>query len=330
MRKNWIAFGVIVVLTAAAVAVPVLGKIQSERDLITLHARMAENGGWTPQNLTAEVGVPLKLRLTSDDVLHSFAIGQSDQPAVDVKPGEMSETTLVFDYPGKYTFYCTRWCGANHWRMRGTIEVSGPPAAGASPTSQPPLYAQLGINIDQPHPAVATPPARPDANSALDQQAVIDPAYRSQDYYLTHSPAQAFQELRANPALRSKNDQQVWNLVAKIWQANFTPLALAEGQKLYNQNCAACHGTNGDGQGVMARNLQEQQAMEMGREIQKPASFTDPATMLGASPALLQGKIIRGGMGTGMPYWGPVFTERQTWDLVAYLWSFQFNLEDQK
>jgi hypothetical protein len=40
--------------------------------------------------------------------------------------------------------------------------------------------------------------------------------------------------------------------------------------------------------------------------------------MLGASPALLQGKIIRGGMGTGMPYWGPIFTEAQTWALVDY------------
>jgi hypothetical protein len=34
---------------------------------------------------------------------------------------------------------------------------------------------------------------------------------------------------------------------------------------------------------------------------QTPADFTDPARMLGASPALLEGKILRGGMGTGMP-----------------------------
>ena len=32
--------------------------------------------------------------------------------------------------------------------------------------------------------------------------------------------------------------------------------------------------------------------------------------MLGASDAILEGKIIRGGMGTGMPYWGPIFTDR--------------------
>ncbi len=64
-----------------------------------------------------------------------------------------------------------------------------------------------------------------------------------------------------------------------------------------------------------------------GHETVKPADFTDPKTMLGASPALLQGKILRGGMGTGMPYWGPIFTDEQTWALVAYLQSFQFQLE---
>ena len=44
--------------------------------------------------------------------------------------------------------------------------------------------------------------------------------------------------------------------------------------------------------------------------------------MLSASPAHLQGKIIRGGMGTGMPSWGPIFTDDQTWRrLIAYLWT---------
>jgi len=42
----------------------------------------------------------------------------------------------------------------------------------------------------------------------------------------------------------------------------------------------------------------------------------------------MQGKIIRGGMGTGMPYWGPIFTEAQTWALVDYLWSFTFDYQE--
>ena len=58
-----------------------------------------------------------------------------------------------------------------------------------------------------------------------------------------------------------------------------------------------------------------------------PSDFTDAEHLLGASPAVLHGKIVRGGMGTGMPYWGPIFTDQQVWDLVAYLWTFQFDLE---
>jgi len=43
-----------------------------------------------------------------------------------------------------------------------------------------------------------------------------------------------------------------------------------------------------------------------------------------ASPALHYGKVQRGGMGTGMPNWGPILTDQQTWAVVAYLWTFQF------
>jgi hypothetical protein len=28
-----------------------------------------------------------------------------------------------------------------------------------------------------------------------------------------------------------------------------------------------------------------------------------------------------------MPYWGPIFTDDQTWSLVDYLWTFQFDME---
>jgi mono/diheme cytochrome c family protein len=58
--------------------------------------------------------------------------------------------------------------------------------------------------------------------------------------------------------------------------------------------------------------------------MQTPVDFTVSNRMLGASPALLQGKILRGGMGTGMPMWGSIFTEEQIWDLIAHLYSFQF------
>ncbi|MDI6768936.1 MAG: cytochrome c [Anaerolineales bacterium] len=120
-------------------------------------------------------------------------------------------------------------------------------------------------------------------------------------------------------------------MTAFIWQSNTTPAALANGQQLYAQNCAACHGENGAGDGVFADDLAaagESSAQTMtgapDMTMRTPVNFTDPARMLGASPVLLQGKILRGGMGTGMPMWGSIFTEEQIWDLIAYIYSFQF------
>ena len=73
----------------------------------------------------------------------------------------------------------------------------------------------------------------------------------------------------------------------------------------------------------MAFALGSRSTSEFGTGTLTPTNFTDPKTMFGASPALLQGKIIRGGMGTGMPYWGPVFSDPQLWAIIDYLWTFQ-------
>ena len=288
---------------------------------IEIHGRMAETGGWSPSSIQAQAGVPLHLRLTSDDVMHGFAIGQSDVPAVDIAPGKMTDLTLTFDKPGKYTYYCTRWCGPNHWRMRGTIEVSGGSSDAPQPLS-PPLYVTLNLNIDAPHPAPVTPVGRPSARRGAAFAAMLTPSYLTPDYYHAHSPAQAYLDLRADPTLSSLSDPSVWDLVAYLWRSNSTPDGLAEGQRLFAQNCAACHGETGGGNGVFAASVNAQTG-------KFPVNFTDPASMLGVSPALLQGKILRGGMGTGMPYWGPIFENETIWSIIGYLYTFQFD-EEQK
>src|SRR5512135_873007 len=147
MKPEWLAR---VLIGLSVIGLPSIAVIaRSGSDAIELHGSIADNGGWSPANLTAKVGQPVHLRLTSDDVMHGFAIGQSDQAAIDVLPGQMAETTLDFAQPGKYTFYCTRWCGINHWRMRGTIEVSG--SLSETVASTTPLYIGLKLNIDDPH-----------------------------------------------------------------------------------------------------------------------------------------------------------------------------------
>ena len=107
-------------------------------------------GGWLTSDLQARVGEPLHLRLVSDDVVHSFALGQSDFEPVDVLPGKPTEVTLTFDDPGTYTFYCTRWCGADHWCIRGTVTVASDQYADQT-LPDPLLYLQLGIDLDAPH-----------------------------------------------------------------------------------------------------------------------------------------------------------------------------------
>jgi mono/diheme cytochrome c family protein len=285
--------------------------------------------------LSVEAGQPLSLRLVSDDVVHGFAIGQSDQPALELYPGQPVETIMVFDEPGKYVYYCTRWCGPNHWRMRGTIEVGGPGERAVQP---PPLYVTLGLDIDAEHHAEVLPEGAPSAARGAALGVELPSATRAESYYRTHSPAGAWAALRAEPGLAGLDDEQVWDLVAYLWGTHTTPEALAEGERLYEANCAACHGESGDGDGVMAAGLAEPAHEESDSHIavgeiggmggtQTPTDFTDAEHMLGASPAVLHGKIVRGGMGTGMPYWGPIFTDEQIWKIVSYLWVFQFQLE---
>ena len=170
---------------------------------------MAETAGWSVDSLRATVGVPLHLRLTSDDVVHGFAVGQLDTPGVDVLPGKVTDLTLLFDRPGTYTFYCTRWCGLNHWRMRGTIEVEGDRRPSRQESGQP-LYAELGLDLDAPRSAAARsgwhargcscdPPARV-AACELSVHGLLS----------RHSPVETWQELRADPAFSAFEDAELW------------------------------------------------------------------------------------------------------------------------
>jgi len=324
-RAELISRVLIIAGVVLAVVVPLL--LWQRTPLI--HVSMAEEGGWTPDTLKAEVGQPLILHLTSDDVMHGFAVGQMDMEPVDVAPGKVTDVTLTFDKAGTYTFFCTRWCGLNHWRMRGTIEVSGFVAEVETPTV--PLYVTLGLDIDAPHEAPQVPVFRPSALNGQKLLSELDLSTMSApDFYRAHSPYQVFEQLGTT----SLSDAEKWDVVAAVWQSSTSAASLANGKQFYAQNCAACHGETGAGDGVFADDLAasgeaSMQTMSGSMEImqQTPADFTNSQRMLGASPAVLQGKILRGGMGTGMPMWGSIFTEEQIWDLVSYLYSFQFDYE---
>ena len=325
MRAEFVARALLVL--AAGMPAVLLGVRTYERQrspsVVEVRGRMASEGGWEPGEIVTGVEEPLRLRLVSDDVVHGFGVGKTAVEAVDMYPGVPRNLTLTFDRPGIYTYYCTRWCGVNHWRMRGTIVVRGPGEHTMADGAEP-LHLALDLDLDAPHPAAAVPSATPDAGRGRHLGGALSPDYQDAGILRTTSPAVLWGRLRADPDHRHRTDQDLWNLVAALWTTGTTDRVRWEGEQLYAANCAACHGERGDGRGVMAPALAASLPPSADHERARPAAFTDAQVMLGASSALLAGKILRGGMGTGMPNWGTVLTDAQVWALVDYLWTFQF------
>lgn len=327
---RWLVLGVLV----GVALIPMVSNLLWKRGVVEVLAVLPEKGGWLPDNLYAQVGEPLHLRIASGDVVHSFALGRSDFTPVDIHPGRPVDVSLLFDQPGTHTFYCTRWCGADHWRMRGTITVTGDGLVNET-EPDPPLYQQLGIDLDAPHqPTPLNWTANPSANRGKSQNAYIPPQFLTRDFYHANSPIQVWGAMRSDAAYYELTDTQLWDLVAWVWQENTSPEMITQGQALYQRDCAACHGVEGRGDGVFGHHPDELAWMETGdlkgHSVEAPTNFREAGQMVGSSPARLQGMIIRGGMGTGMPSWGLIYTEEQTWALADYLWTFIFQYDNQE
>src|SRR5271166_576138 len=85
--------------------------------------------------------------------------------------------------------------------------------------------------------------------------------------------------------------------------------ARERGRTLYMQNCAICHGENGDGHGVRSVGMEP-----------PPANLTVPPWSDEVSAEQTFHAIHDGVQGAAMPSWSTL-TDRQIWDLVAYIHS---------
>ncbi len=76
-------------------------------------------------DLHVPVGVPVKLRMISEDVIHSFYV-----PAFrikrDVVPGRYSTTWFEATQPGEYHLFCAEYCGTKHSQMIGRVYALDP------------------------------------------------------------------------------------------------------------------------------------------------------------------------------------------------------------
>jgi cytochrome c oxidase subunit 2 len=75
--------------------------------------------------LRVPVGRPVRLLLTSRDVIHAFWV-PAFRLKQDVLPGRYTQTWFQAERPGEYDIFCAQYCGTNHSAMLGKI-VAMPP-----------------------------------------------------------------------------------------------------------------------------------------------------------------------------------------------------------
>jgi cytochrome c oxidase subunit 2 len=100
------------------------------KDAMQIHV-VGKRWMWKLQHVTGQreinelhvpVGVPVKLTLTSEDVIHSFFV-----PAFRIKkdavPGRYNTIWFEATKPGRYHLFCAEYCGTKHSGMIGWIHV---------------------------------------------------------------------------------------------------------------------------------------------------------------------------------------------------------------
>ena len=76
-------------------------------------------------HLHVPVGQPVRLTMTSEDVIHSFFV-PAFRVKMDVLPGRYTQVWFEATKPGEYHLFCAEYCGTNHSRMLGKVTVLEP------------------------------------------------------------------------------------------------------------------------------------------------------------------------------------------------------------
>ncbi len=109
------------------------------------------------------------------------------------------------------------------------------------------------------------------------------------------------------------NSELLTTFNIKINKIPITPVSLANGKKIFENNCAICHGIKGNGDGPMARQFDP-----------SPAVLSDPKLTGDKNTIAYDNfEVINVGIAnTAMMGWAGVLTETQIWDVTYYLRTF--------
>jgi cytochrome c oxidase subunit 2 len=82
------------------------------------------NGASTVNDLVVPAGKPIKLLMSSKDVIHSFFVPDF-RVKMDVLPNRYTLTWFEAPDPGNHNLFCAEYCGTSHSDMIGQVRVMG-------------------------------------------------------------------------------------------------------------------------------------------------------------------------------------------------------------
>jgi cytochrome c oxidase subunit 2 len=104
-------------------------------------------------NLHVPVGVPVRMTLISQDVIHDFFV-PAFRTQMDVLPGRYTEVWFQATKPGEYHLFCNQYCGTKHSTMVGEVTampyddyqqwLRGSGAFGSLATEGQKVFASMG------------------------------------------------------------------------------------------------------------------------------------------------------------------------------------------
>jgi cytochrome c oxidase subunit 2 len=277
------------------------------------------------------IGKATKADLRSIDVLHDFTVPQF-RAKMNMVPGLVTYVWFTPTRTGTFDAFCEQLCGIPHYSMRGTVIVEEEAAFRAWKSSFP-TFAQTLARV--PGDAAAGTPLFAVCAACHGAQAEGNPALNApklsgqQDWYLKRQmqhfktgargahEKDVYGKMMAPMAATLTDEAAIDNVVAYIRTLPDTPAPTTvkgnakDGHGPY-ENCAACHGA--DGQGIQATNAPRLKGMSDWYMVTQLNNFKHG----------IRGSDRNDSYGPQMAVIAAMLNdERTTNDLVAYINTFK-------
>ena len=127
-EKGWFIFAVIALGILSLATLPFIPYGQNAaaegQQRVDVEGRQF---AWVMSPSTVKADVPVRFAVRADKVNHGFAVYNDDNVLlfqIQAIPEHVSHIVYTFRVPGRYQVVCLEFCGVNHHKMIGALQVS--------------------------------------------------------------------------------------------------------------------------------------------------------------------------------------------------------------